>query len=197
MNIKFLFWNIQGNKGKRNIQENVANIAKKHTIDVIILAEDKDNTSIIRELNTPQVVYSYIPNPNPKITFYTKLPKSNITKIDSKLTRVNFYKLSTPNMSILIVGIHFLCKTTYREEDTAKTEVERIVEEIKKIQKQENCIQTIIVGDFNMNPFEIPMVRSKCFHAIMDKKKQWKKHELSMVKHILFFIILCGVLWVI
>jgi hypothetical protein len=45
----------------------------------------------------------------------------------------------------------------------------RVADLIRKAEDQVGHMKTLVIGDFNMNPFEVGLVGSDCFHAVMDQ----------------------------
>ena len=169
MRIKCLFWNI--NNQKSPFEKIIADITKE--IDVLILAEASN-------ISDPQLIsltgFKSINSPNPNdIVQYT--PKffsreSGFTlqhyhTVPSKRLVVN--KLNViDKQEVLLCGLHFPSKLSnnglsqYAEAANYST----WISEAERIAKNK---RTILVGDFNMNPFESGMISPIAFNATLSK----------------------------
>lgn len=166
--MNFLFWNI----GKKYISEQIINLCYEYNIDILILAESQYKANeLLVELN--QTGANYYPQ-NPisqcdKIQIYTKFHYNFIKPIYEE-NRLTIRELNLPfKKKILITVIHFIDK--YNHSDESQSEEASIL--IKKIEEQENMrnnFRNIIIGDFNMNPFEKPLIKANGFNATMSKE---------------------------
>jgi endonuclease/exonuclease/phosphatase family metal-dependent hydrolase len=46
----------------------------------------------------------------------------------------------------------------------------RVIDKIRRAETDVGHSRTVVVGDFNMNPFEFGLVAADCFHAVMDTR---------------------------
>ena len=84
-------------------------------------------------------------------------------------------RLTLPKgLDILIVAVHLPSKLNYQDKDQALL-CPRYAEFIREAEKEVGHCRTLIVGDFNMNPFEEGVVSSEGFHALMDRGLVRKK----------------------
>ena len=69
---------------------------------------------------------------------------------------------------LLIVAVHLPSKL-YQTDDDQAFYVRRLSEEISEQEKEIGHNQTMVIGDFNMDPFETGMILADGLHAVMDK----------------------------
>lgn len=166
--LRFLFWNLN----KNSPFEEIKNIVENYSIDILILSEVKFNlTNLIQELNHKNNDF-YLPNPIfqcEKIKFITRFKDDYLIPV-SEERRYSIGHLKIPLFEeILICGVHIPDKLH-------NSEVDRdvfsgiFVNEIKRIESVLNINKTIVVGDFNMSPFETSMIKSTTFHAVSSAK---------------------------
>lgn len=166
--LNFLFWNIN----RKPLVKEIANIAKHHNIDVILLAECLlNNADLLLELNSKSVDYE-LPNPifqSNRIKVFTKFSQNFIIPIeDESENRFTAFKIKFPIIEeILVFGVH-LPDLRNNQLESVRSAAGRIARRVKEIEKEQNLNSTIIVGDFNLNPSDSAMIDSESFHAIMD-----------------------------
>lgn len=166
--MNFLFWNI----GKKNIAETISMLCNDNDIDILILAESNiSEFHMLQSLNKDKARYN---SNSPisqceKIKIYTRFKAEYIAPIKEN-KRYTFRHLTIPNkIKINLIGIHFIDKMNNEEEDQ-RSEAELLVKWINDIETQTDNCNTIVVGDFNMNPFETPMISAKIFNATKSSK---------------------------
>ncbi|MVM33644.1 hypothetical protein GO755_26635 [Spirosoma sp. HMF4905] len=163
--LNFLFWNLQ----KKDLTTQLVNICRSREVDVLVLAENVINeASLLLALNVAGA--DYYPN-NPvsqckKVTIITKFHFDFISPVfDSN--RITIRRVSLPLWEdFLLVGVHLIDKGSHSD-DSQSDEATNIVNEINKAEIDNNIISSLVVGDFNMNPFESGMIKAPGFHATM------------------------------
>lgn len=166
--LNFLFWNIN----RKPLTKEIANIAKHHNIDVILLAECQlNNVELLLELNSESVDYE-LPNPifqSDRIKVFTKFSSNFIIPVaDESKNRFTAFKIKFPIIEeILVFGVH-LPDLRNNQLESVRSSAGRIARRVKEIEKEQNLNSTIVVGDFNLNPSDSAMIDSESFHAIMD-----------------------------
>lgn len=167
--LKFLFWNIN----RKPLVKEIANIAKHHNIDVILLAECKElnPVELLLELNSESPDY-HLPNPifqNDRIKVFTKFSHNFVIPVaDDNESRYTCFRIKFPIIEeILVFGVH-LPDLKNNQPNSVSAYAGRVARKIKNLEKEQNLNNTIIVGDFNMNPSDVGMVDAESFHAIMD-----------------------------
>jgi exonuclease III len=163
MNI--LFWNLN----KKNLKENIFNIVQTHDIDIIILAETNFRLNeLLLELN--KNVVSFFPS-HPlsrceKIEIYTKFHYDFIKPVFES-NRLTMRELNLPDkIKILLTGIHFIDKGN-SSNDSQYEMASIIMSDIESAEENAGNDFNIIVGDFNMNPFEKGIIKANGFNATM------------------------------
>jgi len=170
--MKLLFWNIN----KKPLINEIKWLCDTYDVDILILAENPiNNNDILTELNK---------NTNKLFSFYTNSLKRVSLYSRYKFEMINDYKWGTIGkithpigFEILLISVHISSKLYCNTEEQGHLST-RIVNEINFHEKMQNHTQTIVMGDFNMNPFDAGMISSEGFHAVMDKNiasKQFRK----------------------
>src|SRR5206468_2885631 len=83
--------------------------------------------------------------------------------------RLTVRKLDPPGVADFLLGaVHFPSKYAWSE-DSQALECTRLAEDIRKVEEEVGHQRTIVVGDFNMNPFETGVVSATGLHAVMTR----------------------------
>ncbi len=168
--LNFLFWNTN----RKSLIKEIANIAKHNSIDVILLAEHNLNdVELLVELNSENADYE-IPNPifkNNRIKIITKFSADLVSPVaDEKANRYTSFKIRVNNSEeILVFGIH-LPDNRNNTRESINACAGEVARAIIDVEKEKKLNKTIVVGDFNLNPYDDGMVNASSFHAIMDSK---------------------------
>lgn len=165
--VTFLFWNIN----KKPILNLIVQLVIEHKVDVLILAESKmSDYELLTTLNKGQKSI-FFPDINvPKrLRVYTKYAPEFVKPIsDSAYIAFRHFKL--PLYEPILLGAVHLPSKAYNTESEQLLDCTLFASEINKAESRVGHNRTIIVGDFNMNPFEQGIVAAAGFHAISDKK---------------------------
>jgi endonuclease/exonuclease/phosphatase family metal-dependent hydrolase len=171
--VNFLFWNVN----RRGQSETIAALAHSLKADVIVLAEgDESAGTILRSLNPPgTAAYLYVAAPvqSSAVQLYTKFPTDFITAVGEQ-GRTSLWHVSLPGqVSFILAALHLPSKLWKDEHEQAE-----IASEISKfIRFHEIRLghdRTVVVGDFNMNPFERGILTAYAFNAVMTRKDALK-----------------------
>lgn len=163
--LTFLFWNVN----RKPVQSIIARLANTHGIDVIILTEcDINPADLLIALNVADPAeYHYVPPLGcEKINFYVRFP-SNCMRPIKEGNRFTIQALELPGRrDILVTAVHGVSK---RDMD-AESQIfgcAKLERNISLAEQQVKHCRTILVGDFNMNPFEPGLIAAGGLHAVM------------------------------
>lgn len=161
--INFLYWNANN----KNIASYIAESCLENNIDVLILAEHKsiDIDYLKRKLLDRELNFK-IENiiPNSRILLLHK------TEFDIRVIKENRYysvfKLKYCNDEYLIFALHLPSRYAQETSDL-NMYTSQIIREFEQIEEERNISNGIVVGDFNMNPFDDGMISALGFNAVM------------------------------
>ncbi|MBA7697512.1 hypothetical protein ES703_106178 [subsurface metagenome] len=165
--INFLFWNIN----KKPILNLVVQLIHEHNVDVLILAESNINDrEVLIQLNSSLKIVFYPDIPIPKrLQILTRYPSKFVTPI-SDSPYISFRHFQLPLYGPILLGAIHLPSKRYHSESEQVIDCTVYTSEIKRAENSVGHTRTIVVGDFNMNPFEQGIVAAAGFHAISDKE---------------------------
>ena len=152
--------------------ERAARLVRAHEIDVLMLAECSiEPSEVIKTLNSDGGVPYVLPeSESEKVRIYTRLPSRALVELfDDRTQGVTLRKLKIgPHPYLLLAAVHLPSKLYLSQDDQTlnSTVIARL------IRSQEDKLghsRTILVGDFNMNPFEPGVVGAQAFNAMMTR----------------------------
>lgn len=181
--MKLLFWNIN----KKPLAKEIKSLCDEHNIDVLVLAE---NTIAYAEIlpvlneNTNRIFIAPL-NPSTKISFYTRFHDFELVHDNNNWGSIR--KIVHPiGIEILLVAVHIPSKLYMNDNEQASI-ASRIAREIDKREQERGHTHTIVIGDFNMNPFEIGLAGADHFHGVMDKQIALKHSRIVSGEERKFF----------
>ncbi len=157
----FLFWNIN----RKNLEEAIVNLAFRHEVDVIILAESNTPPGVIlKALNRKKTEFHFSPGDCKKIHIFTRFPR-RFLKVEGENNRATVRRLKLPRQEeILLVAVHLLHR---QNEFQRNQECVELSEMIRDAESRIGHTKTVLVGDLNMNPFEYGVVAAAGLNATM------------------------------
>ncbi len=162
--MKLLFWNLF----KKSNDQFIIDLIEENDIDIAIFTE-KDATNFDRVLAGIEngLVRAYEFEEDAKITLYHR-PIYRVCVEDEK-KNYSIYSIITDTKKYLIAGVHLPPKP--RADDGVRKIVSRkIMEKINSLEADQEHDNTIIIGDFNANPFDEELVQKDAFNAVLFKK---------------------------
>jgi exonuclease III len=185
MKLSFLFWNTNG----RKCIEEIKNLVEANNIDILILAENNvSSAEILLQLNEkstsffPQHPYSLCE----KIKIYSNFHYDFFAPIE-ETHRITVRSLTLPIIDkITVINVHLGDKGNFNSESQSEmaSELKTFIDEIES--KEGHC-RTVVVGDFNMNPFEIGLVKANGLNATMSHKLASQKQRTIQTKDYSYF----------
>ena len=181
--MKIIFWNIN----KKDLISEIFDLAMTELPDILVLCECKiDASELLLKLNSDKVLYYFIPVKATNIKVFTLFSDTFIKPLEDS-GRYSILKISLPLKSdFLFVPLHIPDKGSWLE-SSQKLECVSISTSVMNIEETSGIKETIIVGDFNMNPFEEGMISSMGFHATRDKTTAFKKARKVQGRSYKFF----------
>ncbi|NEQ95682.1 MAG: endonuclease/exonuclease/phosphatase family protein [Cyanothece sp. SIO2G6] len=160
---RVLFWNLN----RKVLRDEVSYLAHRHDVDILILAEDNVSSLFrLSVLNAHSPTYFATSTACERISIYTTFSDRFIS-LRHESPYYTFREIHLPALlPFLLVAIHWksLMWRSKESQTIALTEIGRIIRE-----EEASCNhrRTIVVGDFNAEPFENGMVAANGLHAVM------------------------------
>lgn len=161
--MKILFWNLKGN----DILEYIKECVLEYDIDIAVFSEytSVDFESLECKLEKE---YRYIPNMGgcKKVALFVK--SSIEVAVKREQARYALYSVEYNNKNYILAAIHLQDRWTTDTQVRIMT-IGRLVNDIKNLEESEHCKNTIIIGDFNANPFDDELLQVNAFNAVLYK----------------------------
>lgn len=182
--MKIVFWNIN----KENLAFELELLAQEVNPDILFLAESQMNVAeILTALNEKEINYFYNYDAIcSKIQMFSKFQDQYVQPITSSLryTVRLIDILGYPKFNLMC--LHFQSKVNWDSHDQAAHSME-LNSTINDFETRTNSKMTLVIGDFNMNPFDFGMVQTTGLHSVMSKEVALKKSRIVGGKEYPFF----------
>ena len=172
--MNLLFWNLKGN----DIKSYIERCLSENNIDIAIFAE---HTGVdFSKIDGYQFIEGM--GGCEKIVI---VAKKNVTvNIKQEQSRYVLYHIIFQNNEYILTGLHLHDR---RNTDTATriAYIGRLVNDICNMERKLKCKNTIIIGDFNANPFDDELLQMNSFNAVLFKEVI-RKSETKKVDEITY-----------
>jgi hypothetical protein len=170
MTTSFLFWNL----ARKPLRQCVATLAATHGADVVMLAEcEEDPLQVLQALNAvcSARAYNFPASYGDRIRIFTTFPKTQLRDDfnDSAMDRLTIRRLRVGRPpGILLAAIHFQDRRNWSREAQA-LEATVVARHIAEREDRAGHRRTVLVGDLNMNPYEIGVLGTQALNAVMTR----------------------------
>lgn len=175
------FWNINNNTDLADI---LIDLVKENDVDILLLAETYKSKRNTRKAKVDDILLDFLTkskyslsqsfNEIPNDDFRVKIVSSySPTLFKSKKSlfqssRWSAFHIEIPGIiSLNVFPVHFYSKVNWSESSLAM-ECVNFSRDIAIVEKDTACYNSILIGDFNMSPFEHGIVASNGIHALQD-----------------------------
>lgn len=166
--VTFLFWNLHC----KPLQGLIQLLLEDHAPDLVILAECEIPANVLRAMLITQqkMRYRLLENdPSPRLVFLSRLPRRAIRLISDD-GGITIRRILPPvGEELLLVAVHLSSKLRLEGEEQSLLAT-RMPQMIDEAEKKVKHFRTIVIGDFNMDPFESGLTSSETLHAVMDRQ---------------------------
>ena len=167
----FLFWNIKN----RPLESVVANLAFRHEVDLIILAECMIPPGAMLPMlsSAGGPPFFLISTDGARVSVYARFSDQFITRVGHDEGRAyTIWKMTLPERAetdILLVTAHLPSKQR-RIPASQHSDCFVLANSIRDAERQAGHERTVLVGDLNMNPFEDGVVDARALHGVMTQE---------------------------
>lgn len=172
--MNFLFWNIK-KKNSDEFYSRLTQLLQQENTDILMLAElpEGDIIRCERFISThTNGKYRRVEGFVFKKVVVFATAGTNIYSFDETGKRIGAFKIKSRRLDkdILLFPIHFYDKysTDCDEQDEKMNRIRTFIEKVEDRNGEKEF--SIVCGDFNLNPFEKPMIKTRGMHAVMDRK---------------------------
>ena len=152
--MRIMFWNTYKNN---SINHTICEIAKEKDIDIIFLAEYEDNIQI---LNDTLGMHSYFTLGCERIKVVGR--KKNIEP-GAQGTR---YSIQIIENKYIICAMHLPSQMSGGHQERRNIAIQTILNDLRECEKRLGTKRSIILGDFNEDPYETGCLSAENFHGL-------------------------------
>lgn len=168
--LNFLFWNI----AKRPLTDHIVRLAASRNVDVLMLAESTlKPADLLAKLNEQNdAPFDFPESDGSKIQFYAR---SRIGRVVEQFVdppgSITIRRIDLPNArSVLVAVLHLPSKLNWSVVTQAQNSV-AVAGQIALVEQDVGHSRTIVVGDFNMNPFDAGLTSALGFNAVVTRRE--------------------------
>lgn len=178
--MKYLFWNTHHNK---MINDILSELIIENDISVVILAEYSAKISeLVDTLAVHGIAMRCYDSCCPRITMLGSIDEVEMKKDSDHAT------IQIINGRDILCGVHLNSKQYDGHKGYREVYIEGIIHDIQDTEKELSTENTIIVGDFNINPYEPECTDARYFHGMpVLAEAERKKREVAGKEYRMFY----------
>lgn len=186
--MNFLFWNIK-RKTNPEFITHLVDLLIEEAVDVLMLAELPEED--ISDLKNKLMMHKYklIEGKVFKKVVIFAVESVEINSFDETNKRIGAFRIKSNELGkeILLFAIHYFDKYSCSSEEQNEkiSNIKDFIEDAEKRHGSDDM--SVICGDFNMEPYETPMIKANGMHATMDSRIALKGKRVVDGKDFNFF----------
>lgn len=190
--MKIVFWNIRKNEDVQIIHQ----LVKKSAADLLFLAECPETLVAgidYLEIMPPDIESIPKPKTKPKVRGFRTSNTYQVECVEYEHPRLWFYTIGKTfekngELMFLLGTVHLVAKRYYKP-TAQQSRAQRLMQRVKKIEETWKDItqNTIMIGDFNMNPFDPGMVIAEAFNSVCSQEIARKQSRMIDSEDYTFF----------
>jgi exonuclease III len=171
--MRLLFWNVQ----KKDVPSEFSAFCQAREIDIVLLAEPGPHAKALGEsLSAPGVGgYLRLSPTTERFEVFSRLSYSQLRpKHDDG--RFSIWRLHpATGADFTVVVVHLPSKLHARNDLDQHESAQKVIQELQRVELEVGDQSSLIIGDFNMHPFDDGMVAANAFHGVMDRQIAFEK----------------------
>jgi hypothetical protein len=127
-------------------------------------------TELLPVLNRGSALSVYVDrfDPAPKLKFFTRYPPDSVGLVDDE-GGLSARLVKPPiGIEVLLIGVHLPSKLHMSDAEQT-LHATRVANFIRRVEEKSGNSNSLLLGDFNMDPFEDGMVAADGIHGVMDR----------------------------
>lgn len=161
--LNILYWNL----GKNAIEDYIVECIAENDIDIAIFSEYVGvELSLIEDKLGGMYKRIRGIQEDEKVSLIIK--RNLNAMVIQQQHRYNIYKISTEFKDYLLAATHLQDRRNYKTADRVST-INTMVKDIEMAEEAYRCSNTIVIGDFNANPYDEELTSKYAFNAVLFK----------------------------
>ena len=181
--INFLFWNTY----RSPLEARIARLVQKHDVDVVMLVEPGTEAEATLEALAPHGEFKLVSDELSPIPVYSRLSS---TRFITRLNDARWQILSVEvrdRLPLLLSVAHLPSKVNGNDIDQLNASIE-LSADLKASELALSHDRTILVGDLNMNPFELGVAMNQGLNATSTQAvASWESRIVLRREYPLFY----------
>jgi endonuclease/exonuclease/phosphatase (EEP) superfamily protein YafD len=164
--LRIIFWNVKG----KNLNNFVCAIATSTNADVVILNENSvEIGETLKDLQNNVSRDFYCPQAGPKKRFHCFSRNHNLDLSEvHDGSRTSVRKLQIGSHRTLLALVHGVDVRNY-DAETRQSVAQSLADEMRFVRQQQRISNLVLLGDFNMNPYDSVMNLAQGMNAMMTR----------------------------
>ena len=162
MNFNFLFWNLC----RKSLESNISRLSTYLNVDLLLLCECKiKNSQLLLSINNSRSsnLFHFIAENDRGIKIFSTFGNTEFEVVPTTIPELIILRVIKVN--VLVFVVHLPSKMHFTKDAIFTSR--QIVKEINRVESLHSTSKSMVIGDFNVNPFEKAMVDYNCFNAVM------------------------------
>lgn len=182
--VNIVFWNLN----RKPLQNLLAALVKSYAVDLLVLAENTiPSETVLAALNGERPGYRTRPwSICTKITVFTKFHAGFLQPTEES-ERILICHLKLPARTDILLAMAHLPSKANIDDMSQYAECQLLSESVKNAETKAGHTRTVLVGDLNVNPFEVPVVGALGLHAVMTKQVAMRNSRKIQSRDYRFF----------
>jgi exonuclease III len=164
---RIIFWNVN----KKDLTSLVCSIAKSTDADVVVLNENKvprkEMLQALQENVSQDFYYPKVISSEKRFHCFCKNMKLDLSEVHD-LSRTSVRNLNIGQHRVLLALVHGVDIRNY-DPATRQSRAQSLADDMKFVKEQQDTKKLILLGDFNMNPYDTGMNLAAGLNAMMTK----------------------------
>jgi len=183
--MRLLFWNMQ----KKDTPQQFPAYCQEQEVDVVLLAEPGPHAKMLGDsLSAPGVGgYLRLSPITGRFEVFSRLPLHRMQpRHDSNRFSI-WHVRPVLGEDFNLVVVHLPAKLSAGNLDQHES-ARQVVTELQRVERELGHQRSLVIGDFNMHPFDDGMVAANAFHGVMDRRTAAKQaRTVQNVSYDFFF----------
>ena len=161
--LSILFWNLKRN----TVEDYIVNCIVENNIDIAVFSEF-EGIDFAKIKNNLGKMYCRIlaVQDDRKVTMIAKTTIS--IKAVQQQNRYSIYSVETAVKNYLLAAVHLEDRRNYKAAERIET-IKCLVADIEQTEVLLKCSNTVVIGDFNANPYDEELLSKYAFNAVLFK----------------------------
>lgn len=169
--LNVLFWNLNRKKN----EEYIVSCIVENDVDIAVFAEYQDTSNKSSAIDISSIesnlgnMFARVTGVETEGKVLLLAKKTIAVKQIQQEARYSCYVIETAIKRYLLAAVHLEDRINYPEPERRIETIHRLIRDIKKNEENLGIENTIVIGDFNANPYDKELIYKYAFNAVMFK----------------------------